>query len=324
MKTLKQSGKVVAKIRKIIDKSQAQFAAMVGVSKHTIISVENGRNQLSPNLVKRIRIATGAQISNDKFRFEPVYSHPGSKEPNKLTAEALKFIRRRHDGTGRNHDLYTREDFEQWRANFYPSNDETARRVFDQIKVWVEYVIRAAAKPGVAGNRNRLPAVHQSLVEWLNETLENFKLFNEVEGILDAETRCEGEAGFNASSLTKPESAAELHDLKERIATYGYDFAELKKFCKKAAPGDWIMIQTESRMIWDPFTGRETIPCADWKILKKRKFWLEFGYDAMSRMTKIPAKHFFLDIPEVLEGVAKLRLKSKENAARHSDAYLKS
>ena len=324
MKNPKQSGKVVANIRKIIDKSQAQFAAMVGVSKHTIISVENGRNQLSPKLVKRIQIATGAQILDDKFRFEPVYSHPGSKEPNKLTDEALKFIRRRHDGTGRNDDLYTREDFEQWRANFYPSNDETARRVFDQIKVWVEYIIRAAAKPGIAGNRNRLPAVHQSLVEWLNETLENFKLFNEVEVILDEETRCLGEAGFHASSLTKPENAVELKELKERIAAYGYDFTELKKFCKKAAPGDWVVIQTESRMVWDPFTGGETIPCADWKILKKRKFWLEFGYDAMSRMTKIPQKDFFLDFPEVLEGIEKLRLKSKENAAKHSSAYQKS
>ena len=41
----------------------------IGVSKHTIISVENGRNKLSKNLDKRIQLATGAQILDKKFRF---------------------------------------------------------------------------------------------------------------------------------------------------------------------------------------------------------------------------------------------------------------
>jgi hypothetical protein len=45
-------------------------------------------------------------------------------------------------------------------------------------------------------------------------------------------------------------------------------------------------------LVWEPFTGRETIPCANWEILKKPKFRLEFGYDAMSRMSKTPGEGF--------------------------------
>ena len=89
MKTRKDSGRLVAQIRKIIGKSQSQFAALVGVSKHTIISVENGRNELSKNLTRRIYIATGAQILDGKFRLQPTFNVPVADPTGKITPEYL-------------------------------------------------------------------------------------------------------------------------------------------------------------------------------------------------------------------------------------------
>jgi transcriptional regulator with XRE-family HTH domain len=309
MKTRKQSGKRVAEIRKIIGKSQSQFAALVGVSKHTIISVENDRNQLTDKLIRRIQLATGARISNNIVRFEPVFNSPAAEISNQLTSEANKFIRHRFDGTGKNDNLYTREDFDQWRANFYPSNDETARRVFDQIKIWVEYIFRAAAKSGVAGNRGRLPAVHQSLVDWLNDTLENFKLFDEVDTILEEETHAIGETAYSISALKDPKNR---EDFKKRFAEQGYDFDELKKHFKKASPGDMMVLETESRRVWYPFNGSESVPCRNWKLLQEPKFRFEFAYDYMSRVMNAPVKELVGNNPEILVAIEKLRSKSKE------------
>jgi DNA-binding XRE family transcriptional regulator len=321
MKTHKNAGRLVAQIRNIIGKSQSQFAALVGVSKHTIISVENGRNQLTKKLTRRIQLATGAIISDGHIRFEPVFDAPASKPRNTLTPEALKFIRRRHDGTGTNDHLYTREDFEQWRENFYPSTDETARRVFDQIKMWVEFIFRAAAKPGVTGNRDRLPAVHQSLVEWLNETLENFKLFNEVDAILEEETHEIGEHAYSMTSLKDPKNRERL---KKEFAEGGYDFDELKKHFKKASPGDMMILETERRRVWYPFNGSESIPCKDWKLLKGPKFRFEFGYDYLARIMNTTVSGILNNEPELIAKVEILRQKSTKKAARRKKLRPKS
>jgi len=325
MKTSKDSVQLVAQLRDTIKKSQSQFAAMVGVSKHTIISVENGRNQLSKNLARRIQIATGARILDGKLRFAPEYNVPVAESPGKLTQGAAKFLHNRRDGTGKYDDLYTRQDFEQWRANFFPSNYEAARKSFDKIKQWVEVIFKAAAaKPGIAGNRDRLPAVYQSLVEWLNETRGNFKLEKEVDDILEAETHRLGEFGFGATSLTKPASRDDLERLKDDIASFGYDFAEIKKFSKKAIIGDYIVLQTESRRVWDPFHGQESIPCAKWKILEKPKYWFEFSYDFMARVMKTPVEDILGRDPILLAAVETLRQKRLKVTKRGSKTRPKS
>jgi hypothetical protein len=72
-------------------------------------------------------------------------------------------------------------------------------------------------------------------------------------------------------------------------------------------------------LVWELFTGRETIPCANWEILNKPKFWLEFGFDAMSRMSKTPVEDLLLYEPKFLQTVVTLRRKSKENSERHNN-----
>ena len=271
MKTRKDSGPLVAQLRKTIGKSQSQFAAMIGVSKHTIISVENGRNKLSKNLASRIQMATGAEISDERLRFQPFM-----EGPSKLTPEARKFLHTRWDGTRKYDNLYTRQDFVQWRDNFYPSNDETARKLFDKIKMWVEFLFRAAAKPGVAQNRDRLPAIYQSLVQWLNESLENFKLAREIDDMLEQETHAVGQAAYDISCLR---TEKDLDRVKEEFASYGFDYDEVKKSFKKAKPGDWIVLETEIRSLWHPFNDSIAIPCATRTLRPKPTFWFENGIE---------------------------------------------
>lgn len=156
MKMKPNTGRRVAELRRIIGKSQSQFAAMIGVSIHTVISVENGRNQLSEKLARRIRIATGAHLL-------------------RRSKGKVEFVR----GGG-----FSKTDFEEWRARF-SSEEHSAKARFEEIKYWIELVFRAAARPGTAGNRDRLPAVYLSLVDWLHETRKAFKLEQEIDDILE-------------------------------------------------------------------------------------------------------------------------------------------
>ena len=108
---------------------------MIGVSKHTIISVENGRNRLSPKLTRRIQIATGANLL--KTSQGKVWG-PDGKE-------------------------FTIKAFEEWRSAFGNDEDSISKRL-DEIKFWIEVFFRAAVKPGAAGIRNRFPAVYISRI----------------------------------------------------------------------------------------------------------------------------------------------------------------
>ena len=59
MKT--KPNKSVRELRKTIGQTQAEFAAMLGASKDTVVSWELGRNKLSPQFARRIWFATGAE-----------------------------------------------------------------------------------------------------------------------------------------------------------------------------------------------------------------------------------------------------------------------
>lgn len=270
MKTRKDSGRLVAQIRKIIGKSQSQFAALVGVSKHTIISVENGRNELSKNLTRRIYIATGAQILDGKFRLQPTFNVPVADPTGKITPEISKFLDDLRDRTHQKQDQYTRQDFEKWRTLFFPSNDDAAQKSFDQIKPWVEFIFKAAAKPGAAGNRDRLPAVYQSLVEWLNETREAFKLENEIESILEDQTRTIGRTATAVSTLLENPDRC-----KEELAKHGIDFNKIKKELKNNKSDGWLFINDEFRDTWSPGQRPFMVECKSRKLIPKAKYWIE-------------------------------------------------
>jgi len=156
MKTKPNTGRRVAELRHIIGKSQSQFAAMIGVSIHTIISVENGRNQLSEKLARQIRIATGANL---------LKSSKG--KIGNIKGEEL-----------------TKESFDDWRSSF-GSDEKSVLGRFDEIKFWIEVFFRAAARPGVGGNRDRFPALYTSLIDWFYDTNKAFKLDREIDDVLE-------------------------------------------------------------------------------------------------------------------------------------------
>src|ERR1035437_1167265 len=133
----KKPNKTVAKLRNLIGKTQEQFAVMLGVSKDTIVSVENGRNRLTPGLASRIHIATGASQSS------------------LLQDTGVVTVGDDH-GYERDASEYTPESFAKWRKNVFGSDpdDQAGRKraaqfFFDHIKGRLEVLLIAATRPGL-------------------------------------------------------------------------------------------------------------------------------------------------------------------------------
>jgi DNA-binding XRE family transcriptional regulator len=243
----KHTGRIVAELRKTIGKSQTQFAAMIGVSKHTIISVENGRNQLSGKLARQIRIATGADVLADRQR--QIAALSGGK--------------------------FSKDSFEDWRTRF-SSEERNAQARFDEIKFWIALVLKAAAKPGVAGIRDRLPAVYLSLIDWLSDTRKTFKLEQEIDDILEDEAHEIVEISFGyedlATDAQMARTAARLLDMTPKDL-----LRKFKQHTRGLKRGDTVIlhVRAELRRAWNPLNdgaiGGFDLPKVR-KILPKAEF----------------------------------------------------
>jgi transcriptional regulator with XRE-family HTH domain len=145
-------------LRKIIHRTQAQFAALVGVSTDTVVSWENGRNRLTAEKARAIHVATGAR-----------------------TPELLK-----GQGKVKNMDRlpYSLADFDAWHRTYLGSTDESRADYFSQqayIHVWL--LFHAAAKPGAGKLKQRLPAVWISFLEWADQIAENCQLKRQIKEV---------------------------------------------------------------------------------------------------------------------------------------------
>ncbi len=238
MKSDMKRGRLVAELRKIIGKSQSQFAAMLGVSKDTIISVENGRNQLSKKLEARITIATGANFKEEAW--------------------------------GNGLQDYTLETFNEYRQGFHELDEETSKTRIEAVKFWMETIFKAARKPGVGGNRDRFPAVFHSLLEWFRDVHENFKLGPEIRGIFEDETRFIKRACEYVGTLKVDVELAE-----EFAAIVGIEYNKLKKELGKYRDQDLMMIKYEAYKLphlgLNPRYGRPKTP----KLMQKPKYWFK-------------------------------------------------
>jgi DNA-binding XRE family transcriptional regulator len=255
MNARKNPDRLVAELRRVIGKSQAQFAAMIGVSKHTIISVENGRNQLSRNLVKRIQIATGADFSHAKL-----------ESPFQVAQ-------------------YTHDDFNRWRKTYHQTSEASARKQFEEMQTWLKVIFLAAAKSGLAGNRDRLPALCLSLGEWLDQSAQNFKLFNEIEDVLEDETRDLSRHAISISHLLEGPDEA-----KKELAEHGIDFSRIKRELKKHVFAGWLIIEDEYRSVWNPSGGPVGVLCKTRKHIPKAKYWIKTiapGSSSFEQLKKI-------------------------------------
>jgi DNA-binding XRE family transcriptional regulator len=170
MKNITPAGCAVRELRWIIGKTQAQFASMIGVSLDTVGSVEIGRNGVSTKLATQIHIATGADAE--------------ALLQGSLVESARSRIKRK---AGRSVAVpfdYTKKSFEHWRSSNFQTSEANGLARFNGMKGWIKLVFLAAGRPGRAGNKDRLPGVWLSLVEWLEATRETFKLAPEIDAIL--------------------------------------------------------------------------------------------------------------------------------------------
>jgi len=156
----------VRELRRIIGRTQAEFAMMVGASKDAVVSWELARNQLSPQFAKRIEFATGV--------------------------DARSLLRKgRLMGRGFAGHLapYTRELFDKHtRTRVGRSDEVNARGHAKNCNEALELLFVAAAQP-LRGEKYRLPGVVQSFIEWCEATRKDFKLEKEIDAQLGQRPR---------------------------------------------------------------------------------------------------------------------------------------
>jgi transcriptional regulator with XRE-family HTH domain len=223
MKT--KPNKTVAKLREILGKTQAQFAVMLGVSRDTIVSVENGRNRMSPGLAARIHVATG--VSKSDLLENTGKLTTGADEP--YTCAKTE---------------YTRESFRKWCEDVFgtdPSNPvgrkQAAQFFFDHIKGRLEVLLVAATRPGLKG-RDRFPAVIQSLESWIQYAYEEFELANEVDEVLREET---------SMPISNRLSVGILRDIVKQSNPMKFKFKDSKKY----KDSDIIDVDYDDYEKWD-------------------------------------------------------------------------
>lgn len=150
-------------LRKIIGQTQAEFAAMIGVSKDAVVSWETGRNQVSDTYVRRIALATGADGRMLRI---------GVGVPVSADEDA---------------HLYRAEDFERHRESDWGRTDEeSARRWLEHCADTMELVLLAAARPSGNKLRHQLPAVMDAFMQWCEAVREDFQLGQQIDAQLES------------------------------------------------------------------------------------------------------------------------------------------
>ena len=147
----KAKNKAVKALRKIIGRTQAEFAAMIGVSKAAVIAWENGR-QLDTRSVLRILNATGADGVDLWKGSSRIHSSVDCKE-------------------------YTIGHFDSWTNRSSSTRALVTQFYLTSACSVLQEVFTAASKPAIGGKvKNRLHVVVQSFLEWADDAVEKFQL----------------------------------------------------------------------------------------------------------------------------------------------------
>jgi transcriptional regulator with XRE-family HTH domain len=151
-------------LRKVIGRTQAELAMMIGASKDAVASWETERNRLSPQFAKRIEFATGVDAGSLLAKSGVLNGRDVSGKLTPYTLELFKWHLRTR--TGRSDEANARGH---------------AKNCADALAL-----LFVAAPQPVRGNKGqRLPAVVQSFIEWCEATRKDFGLEKEI----DAELR---------------------------------------------------------------------------------------------------------------------------------------
>ncbi len=162
----KQPNEAIRALRKIIGQTQAEFAAMIGVSKDAVVSWETGRNQVSATWARRMALATGV---------DGRYLRLGVSVPISQAADG---------------HIYTAEDFARHRQSEWARTDEEAvRRWLEQCGDTMEILLLAAAQPGGDQPRPQLPGVLDAFMQWAEAVRADFQLGPQIDAQLAARQR---------------------------------------------------------------------------------------------------------------------------------------
>jgi DNA-binding XRE family transcriptional regulator len=239
----------LALLRELIHKSQAQFAALVGVSKETIISVENGRNQLSKKLALRIFICTGANLLTDETTGKWL-------QPDLVPGEG--------------YDLSSFAAFTKSTAEVGLSGGGFYR---EKLSRWLDVLFKATEHKALAGNPHTDSSLAASLFEWIHEQRNTLKLGPEMDRILEEETRkVHRECDYVGMLRQNPD------EVKRYAALLGLNQRALQQELDRRDETDLIMIKYE---IYEPFRWlllREAAPHRPVhkpKLLPKPKYWFK-------------------------------------------------
>ena len=138
-------------LRKMLRKSQTQFAALLGCSRETVISVENRRNGISEAMTALIKEASGAKLKrNGKICF-CLTDHPYELKHYEMWCERYNAL--------------------NWKGLAKHCND------------WLTMMFEAAALPGFAG-KNSPSALHESFMLWAERATNELKLGAELDRLL--------------------------------------------------------------------------------------------------------------------------------------------
>jgi transcriptional regulator with XRE-family HTH domain len=162
MKT--KPNEAIRELRRIMGRTQGEFAAMIGASKDAVASWEIGRNQLSPQLARRIALATGVDEAGLRRSRGPLTCY----EP---------FVGRRP---------FSAATFAQYRGSYWGRSDAAAAR--QHLKHCADalgLLFLAAARPGRGKVRHRLPGVVDAFIQWCERTREDFQLDAQIQEQLE-------------------------------------------------------------------------------------------------------------------------------------------
>lgn len=157
--TKTKPNRTIRALRNIIDRKQAEFAAMIGTSRDAVASWECGRNRLSHKFALRIQCATGAN-ANALLRGTDAPSFNVGGRP------------------------YSKSDFDYWRKRVSRSEVDVAKEHARLGAGSLEVLLLAAAKPGNAKIKDRLPGVWQSFLHWIDQTQVEFALGGQIQEVL--------------------------------------------------------------------------------------------------------------------------------------------
>jgi transcriptional regulator with XRE-family HTH domain len=153
-----KSGRAIRELRKIIGRTQSEFAAMIGASKDAVVSWEVGRNKVSESFARRIAFATGVDEA----------------------ALLRRGVLRTGLGALEAHSPYTRAWFEQHRATYWGRSDQGAARQHLRNCADALGLLFLAATGAQGKVRDRLPALVDSFVQWCERTRADFKLEGQI------------------------------------------------------------------------------------------------------------------------------------------------